>query len=49
LGNEKLQLSSVPDPEAWMKERELLSRIIQQQLERAQQRMKSQADKNQSE
>jgi hypothetical protein len=37
LGMEKLQLSSVPDLETWMKERELLSRIIQQQLERAQQ------------
>lgn len=32
-----------------MKERELLSQIIKQQLERAQQRMKLQADKNWSE
>ena len=32
-----------------MKERELLKRIIQMQLQRAQQRMKSQADKHRSE
>lgn len=32
-----------------MKERELLTRIIQQQLQSAQQRMKAQADKNRSE
>jgi ribosomal protein L21E len=31
-----------------MKERELLTRLIQQQLQRAQQRMKAQADKNRS-
>jgi Rps23 Pro-64 3,4-dihydroxylase Tpa1-like proline 4-hydroxylase len=49
LGIKKLQLCSVPNLEQWMKERELLSRIVQQQLERAQQRMKSQADKNRSE
>jgi len=41
-----LQLCSVPDLEQWMKKRELLSRIIQQQLQRAQQRMKVQADKH---
>jgi len=39
----------VPELEQWMKERELLKRIIQMQLQRAQQRMKSQADKNRSE
>lgn len=49
LGIENLQLCSVPDLEQWMKERELLSRVIQQQLERARQRMKSQVDKNRSE
>jgi hypothetical protein len=36
----------VPDLEEWLKERELLKRLIQQQLLRAQQRMKHQADKN---
>jgi len=44
-----LQMCSVPDLEAWLQERELLSRLINQQLLRAQQRMKHQADKQQSE
>jgi hypothetical protein len=46
LGIENLQLCTVPDLEQWLKERELLSKIIQQQLQRAQQRMKVQADKH---
>jgi hypothetical protein len=49
LGISNLQLCSVPDLEQWLKERELLSRLIQQHLQRAQQRMKSQADKHRSE
>jgi len=39
----------VPDLEAWLQERELLSRLINQQLLRAQQCMKHQADKHRSE
>jgi hypothetical protein len=39
----------VPDLEQWLKEWELLTRIIQQQLQCAQQRMKAQADKSRSE
>jgi len=42
-------MCSVPDLEAWLQERELLSRLINQQLLRAQQRMKHQADKHRSE
>lgn len=38
--------STVPDLEQWMKQREMLTRVIQQQLQRAQQRMKAQADKH---
>lgn len=49
LGIKSLQLCSVPDLEQWLKERELLTRLIQQQLFRAQQRMKNQADKNRTE
>jgi hypothetical protein len=46
LGIQNLQLCTVPDLEQWLKERELLSKIIQHQLQRAQQRMKAQADKH---
>lgn len=49
LGIKNLQAYSIPDLEQWLKERELLNRLIQQQLLRAQQRMKQQADKNRSE
>lgn len=49
LGIANLQLCSVPDLEQWLKERELLSQLIRQQLIRAQQRMKAQADKNRTE
>jgi len=42
-------MCSALDLEAWLKERELLSRLIHQQLIRAQQRMKHQADKLRSE
>lgn len=44
-----MQLCSVPDLEQWLKERELLNKLIQQQLLRAQQRMKAQADNNRTE
>lgn len=46
LGISNLQSCSVPDLETWLLERELLQKLIQQQLHRAQRRMKSQADKN---
>jgi hypothetical protein len=49
LGIDNLQTCIVLELEQWMKERELLTRLIQQQLQRAQQRMKAQADKNRSE
>lgn len=49
LGIKNLQLYSISDLEEWMKERELLNRVIQQQLLHAQQRMKAQADKNRTE
>jgi hypothetical protein len=49
LGIANLKLCTVPDLETWMQERELLSELVKQQLARAQQRMKSQADKNRSE
>ena len=46
LGISNLQLCSIPDLEQWLTDRELLSQLIKQQLLRAQQRMKSQADKH---
>lgn len=49
LGVKNLQLCFVLDLEQWLKERELLNKLIQQQLLRAQQRMKAQADKNRTE
>ncbi|XP_066374624.1 uncharacterized protein [Miscanthus floridulus] len=39
----------VPDLEQWLTDREFLSQLVKQQLLRALQRMKSQADKNRSE
>lgn len=49
LGIEKIDLCAVPDLENWLKKRELLTKIIQQQLQRSQQRMKAQADKHRTE
>lgn len=49
LGVANLQLCTVPDLEQWLTDREHLSQLIKQQLLRAQQRMKSQADKHRSE
>ena len=49
LGISNLQLCTVPDLEQWLTDRELLSQLIKQQLARAQQRMKSQADKHRTE
>jgi len=49
FGITNLEASSVPELEQWLKERELLTVLIQQQLQRAQQRMKAQADKGRSE
>jgi hypothetical protein len=45
LGISNLHASAIPELETWLKERDLLTKLIQQQLLRAQQRMKSQADK----
>lgn len=49
LGIQNLQLCTIPDLEKWLQERELLTKIIQQQLQRAQQRMKAKADKHRME
>jgi hypothetical protein len=49
LSISNLHLSTVPDLEQWMMERELLTKVIQLQLQRAQQRIKSQADKHRME
>jgi len=49
FGLTNFQACSVPDLESWLKERELLSRLIQQHLLRAQHCMKNQADKNRTE
>ncbi|KAJ1278977.1 hypothetical protein BS78_04G119500, partial [Paspalum vaginatum] len=46
LGIANLKLCTVPDLEQWMQERELLSELIKQQLARAPQHMKAQADKH---
>lgn len=40
---------SLPDLDAWLSDRAMLSNLIQQQLVRAQQRMKAQADQHRSE
>lgn len=49
LGIANLQLCTVPNLEQWLKDRELLSQLVKQQLLRAQQRMKAQADKQRTE
>ena len=46
LGISNPNLSTIPDLEQWMRDRDLLTKIIQQQLQRAQQRMKALADKH---
>jgi hypothetical protein len=45
LGIDRVEACALPDLEAWLRERELMTKLLQQQLERVQQRMKSQADK----
>jgi len=49
LGISDISACKSADLEQWLQERELLSKLIQQQLLRAQQRMKHQANKNHSE
>lgn len=49
LGIVDPQAATVPDLEKWLSERNLLTTLIQQQLLRAQQRMKHQADEKRSE
>lgn len=44
-----LEECSVPDLASWLKEREVVHQLLQQQLNRAQQRMKIQADKRRTE
>lgn len=49
FGINNLAACSVPELEAWLKERDLLTKLLLQQLLRAQQRMKYQVDKNRTE
>lgn len=49
LGIVDPQAATVSDLSAWLTKRNLFTKFIQQQLLRAQQRMKSQADKNKTE
>jgi len=49
FGISNLQACSVPELEQWLTERDLLTKVVQQQLIRTQQRMKAQADKGRSE
>ena len=49
FGISNLHSASVPELDEWLKERDLLTQLIQQHLSRAQQHMKSQADKGHSE
>jgi hypothetical protein len=49
LGIANPQETNVPNLEHWLTERNMLTTLIQQQLARAQQRMKHQADQNRSE
>lgn len=49
LGISDLTVASVPELADWLKERELLTQVIQHHLYHAQQRMKAQADKGCSE
>jgi hypothetical protein len=39
----------IPDLDAWLAERDLMTRLLKQHLERVRQRMKRQADKKRSE
>lgn len=41
--------TTVPDVQVWLQERAQMNEVLHQQLQRAQQRMKSQADKKRSE
>lgn len=44
-----VQSCAIPDLQTWLKERGIMVQFLQQQLVRAQQRQKQQADKNRSE
>lgn len=49
LGLPSANLATVPDVQSWLANRQLMNRLLQQHLVRAQQRMKKQADKHRSE
>lgn len=49
LGITDPQACTVPDLAQWLKDRNLLTKLIQQQLLRTKQRMKAQADKSRAE
>lgn len=46
LGIDVVQSCAIPDLQVWLKERGIMVQLLQQQLLRAQQRQKQQADKN---
>ncbi|XP_062187935.1 uncharacterized protein LOC133891241 [Phragmites australis] len=45
MGIDRIEACSIPDLHLWLKERQLMTKLIQQHLSRAQNRMKMQADK----
>ena len=49
FGIEGVDSCAIPNLESWLKDRHIMSEMLQQQLLRAQQRMKSQADKKRTE
>lgn len=46
LGIDIVESCAIPDLESWMQQRHVMVKLLQQQLNRAQQRQKAQADKN---
>lgn len=49
FGVEGLDSCAVPDLQVWLKERQVMTQLVQQHLHRAQNRMKIMADKNRTE
>jgi hypothetical protein len=49
FGIDRVESCAIPQLEEWLKERDTMTKLLQQHLERVQQRMKSQADKGRTE
>ena len=49
FGISELDMVQVPDLKSWLQDREVMTKLVQQHLSRAQSRMKRQADKNRTE